>query len=483
MERAGFVSFVGAGPGDVGLIAAKGLDRIQDADVILYDRLVNPLLLETCGTHTSLVYCGKLPDRHLLRQEAINDLLLTYALEGKKVVRLKGGDPGVFGRVGEEIEALDKHNVTYEIIPGVTAGIGVPLYAGIPVTHRNLSTSFATVTGHNQKGTQTINWQALSEGVDTLAFYMGVKNLKEIATNLMKFGRDPNEPVKVIQWGTIGKQRTLTATLATVAEQVASENLSNPAITLVGQVAGLGSGQKSWFERQLLFQSQVLLARSSAVEGNLATRLQQLGAEVFQYPRWHVQSNSFPVQDDINEFDQILFQSHDSVNWFFDWLKEMKIDIRRIQAECFGSSFSIQQSLNEKGIQSQQLTEWKTEGKSLILGEQKPDKLDTNSTFVKTHDMKRYDQSNQTLKRMLEEDRIEVIVFPNAKSVAGVVDGALEAGMTAQQLSQIANVVCFGEASKRAAIEAGFLVSYVMPEPNFQSLFNWLIAQKEVVYK
>src|SRR6476620_435269 len=216
----GKVFLVGAGPGDIGLITVKGLEVIKQADVILYDRLANPKLLDFASVDCELIYCGKLPDRHTLRQDGINHLLVEKALEGKRVVRLKGGDPGIFGRVGEEAEALANEQIQYEIVPGISSGIAAPLYAGIPVTHRQFGETFAVVTAHDQskEGKPVLDWKALASGIDTIAFYMGVANLPYICENLMANGKSPDTPVILIQWGTFSRQKMLEGTLATIAD-------------------------------------------------------------------------------------------------------------------------------------------------------------------------------------------------------------------------------------------------------------------------
>lgn len=217
--KTGKVFLVGAGPGDIGLLTLKGLEAIQKADVILYDRLANPKLLEFSKDNCELIYCGKLPDRHILRQNHINELLVAKALEGKTVVRLKGGDPGVFGRVGEEAAVLAGYQIPFEIVPGVSSGMAVPLYAGIPVTHREYAESFAVVTAHDKSadGKPLLNWKSL-QGVDTIAFYMGVGNLPFICENLLQHGKPAETPVIMIQWGTFSRQKILQGTLANICD-------------------------------------------------------------------------------------------------------------------------------------------------------------------------------------------------------------------------------------------------------------------------
>jgi uroporphyrin-III C-methyltransferase len=228
---------VGAGPGDPELITVKALRCIQNADVILYDRLVNPELLKEANRDCQLIYCGKQPNYHTLQQETINHLLVKYTKQGKTVVRLKGGDPFVFGRGAEEVEALVAKGLQVEVVPGITAGIATPAYAGIPITHRELGSSFAVVTGHKPKGEPTdINWKSLATAVDTLAIYMGITNLSYICEELMKHGKNENTPVAIIQQGTTLAQRTVTGTLSSIVSVVKKEGIQNPAMVIVGEV-------------------------------------------------------------------------------------------------------------------------------------------------------------------------------------------------------------------------------------------------------
>jgi uroporphyrin-III C-methyltransferase len=250
----GKVYLVGAGPGDPELITVKGLTCIQQADVILYDRLVNEQLLQHAKEGADLIYCGKLPNYHTMQQETINHFLVKHAKKGKVVVRLKGGDPFIFGRGGEEAESLAKHNIPFEIVPGITSGIAAPAYAGIPVTHRDLSASFAIVTGHRREGKEdTTNWEALANGVDTLAIYMGVGNLPYIIDQLTTHGKSPQTPVALVQWGTLDDQRTVTGTLATIVDIVQQEQVTNPSMIVVGEVVGLRE-KLQWFETEEVVQ-------------------------------------------------------------------------------------------------------------------------------------------------------------------------------------------------------------------------------------
>ncbi|WP_160725958.1 uroporphyrinogen-III C-methyltransferase [Bacillus sp. USDA818B3_A] len=228
---------VGAGPGDPELITVKALNCIRKADVILYDRLVNPVLLNEAKRECEIIYCGKKPTHHTMKQEIINDLLVHYTSQGKNVVRLKGGDPFVFGRGAEEAEALAKHGLSFEVVPGITAGIAAPAYAGIPITHREYGNSFAVVTGHCAKGKPVdIDWESLAKAVDTIAIYMGIGNLSYICNQLISHGKNKNTPVAVIEQGTRDLQRTVIGTLNTITNVVEKESVQNPAMIVVGEV-------------------------------------------------------------------------------------------------------------------------------------------------------------------------------------------------------------------------------------------------------
>ncbi|MEI4830397.1 uroporphyrinogen-III C-methyltransferase [Bacillus sp. FJAT-53711] len=245
----GKVYIVGAGPGDPDLISVKGVKCIQQADVILYDRLVNKELLSYAKPEADLIYCGKLPNYHTMKQETIHAFLVKYAKKGKIVTRLKGGDPFVFGRGGEEAEALVKHGIPFEVVPGITAGIAASAYAGIPVTHRDASTSFAVVTGHRKEGAEEeVKWENLAKGVDTLAVYMGVSNLSYICEQLLKHGKSEHTPVAMIEWGTTASQRTITGTLGTIVSVAENEQIQNPSMIVIGEVVRFRE-KIHWFEQ------------------------------------------------------------------------------------------------------------------------------------------------------------------------------------------------------------------------------------------
>jgi len=248
----GKVYLVGAGPGDPDLITVKGLRCLKQADVILYDRLVNPELLKHAKEEAQLIYCGKLPHYHTMKQETINHLLVKYAKKGYQVVRLKGGDPFVFGRGGEEAEECLTHDVPFEIVPGITAGIAASAYAGIPVTHRGLSQSFAFITGHKAgEGAAEHQWFHLANGVDTICVYMGISHLSAITEQLIAHGKSPQTPIALVQWGTLSDQRTVVGTLETIEEQVKTKGISNPSMIVIGEVVRLHH-KLNWFSDEIV---------------------------------------------------------------------------------------------------------------------------------------------------------------------------------------------------------------------------------------
>ncbi|ARF17258.1 uroporphyrinogen-III C-methyltransferase [Sporosarcina ureae] len=246
----GFVYIVGAGPGDPKLLTIRGLECIQQADVILYDRLVNVELLQHAKADAELIYCGKEPGKHGMIQDEIHRALVQHASCGKQVLRLKGGDPFVFGRGAEEAAVLRQARIPFEIVPGITAGIAAPAYAGIPVTHRDHAASFAIVPGHGraEKGQDFLHWAALAQ-IDTVAFYMSVGNIGHITKSLIENGKDEKTPVAVIEWGTTEEQRTITGTLTTISQEIKKHHISNPSMILVGDVVGVRE-EIHWFEER-----------------------------------------------------------------------------------------------------------------------------------------------------------------------------------------------------------------------------------------
>ena len=336
MKR-GVVYLVGAGPGDPGLITVKGLRLLQAAEVLVYDHLVSERLVKEAPASAERIYVGKQGARHALEQDQIAQLLVAKAREGggRLVVRLKGGDPFVFGRGGEEALYLKEHRVPFEVVPGITAGIAAPAYAGIPVTHRGLTSTLAFVTGHENptKPESDIDWAKLATGIGTIVFYMGVKNLPKIVSQLIKHGRPKKTPVAVIRCGTRPDQQTVIGTLADIVQKAAG--VKPPAITLVGEVARLRKAL-SWFERRPLFGRRIVVTRSREQASELTVQLEELGAEVIEFPTIRIAPpDDFGPLDaairNASSFDWIIFTSANGVKSVFERCRALGLDIRSLK--------------------------------------------------------------------------------------------------------------------------------------------------------
>src|SRR5215217_7219808 len=289
---------------------------MEEADAVVYDRLAPDALLGYARPEAEKIYVGKKPGNPSMSQEEINALLVDLGRAGKTVVRLKGGDPYIFGRGGEEALALKKAGLPFEVVPGVTSGVAVPAYAGIPVTHRNVSTSVAFVTGHEDptKGSQDVDWENLANGADTLVLYMGVGRLEEISKGLIAGGRNPDTPVACVRWGTVPEQRTITGTLQDIADRVTEAGLKPPAIIVVGDVVALREKGLDWYERRPLFGRRVVVTRARAQAGELSADLEDLGAEVHEFPTIQIgPPEDFGSLDaairDLDSFSLIVFTS------------------------------------------------------------------------------------------------------------------------------------------------------------------------------
>lgn len=352
-----YVYLVGAGPGDEDLITLKGLRCIEKAEVILYDRLANSNLLKYKQPTAEVIDVGKAPDHHQYRQEEINQLLVSKAKEGKIVTRLKGGDPFVFGRGGEEAIALYEENIPFEVVPGITSAIAVPTYGGIPVTHRNVSTSFHVITGHEDptKENSTVNYEALAKLEGTLIFLMGVGHLKEITEKLIMHGKDKNTPAALIHRGTTARQKTVTGTLESIVEVAKNNDIKSPAIILIGDVVNLRP-QLNWLQQLPLQGKRVLVTRTRQQASDLSRRLKDLGAEVIEFPTIQIEApKNFEEIDaklcHLKEMQHIIFTSINGVQAFFERLKVLKIDIRKIgEAKIYAIGSATKEALEAKGV-------------------------------------------------------------------------------------------------------------------------------------
>jgi uroporphyrinogen III methyltransferase/synthase len=353
------IYLVGSGPGDPGLFTLKGLRCIREADAIVYDRLVPESLLAHAKPGAELIYVGKKPGEPSMPQEEINSLLVELGRAGKTVMRLKGGDPYVFGRGGEEALALVGAGIPFEVVPGVTSGIAAPAYAGIPVTHRGISASVAFVTGHEDpaKDHSDVDWNRIANGAETLVLYMGVGRLREISSELISAGRSPDTPVAVVRWGTIPEQRTVTGTLEDIADRVAEANLKPPAITVVGDVVSLREAGLDWYERRPLFGRRIVVTRARVQAGGLSVELERLGAEVLEFPAIEIRPpEDFEPLDaairDLDSFGWLIFTSVNGVEAFVRRLAHLGLDLRAVPrgAKIAAIGPTTAQKIREAGL-------------------------------------------------------------------------------------------------------------------------------------
>ena len=331
----GKVYLVGAGPGDYKLITLKALECIRKSDVIVYDRLANIEYLKEAKDNCEFINVGKESSNHLLPQDDINRLIADKALEGKIVTRLKGGDPYVFGRGGEEAELLRDENIDFEVVPGITSPIGGLCYAGIPITHRDHASSFHVITGHPRKDgkeTKEINWNALANLKGTLVFLMGIANLKNISENLIKEGKDKNTPVAFISWATRSNQRVVTATLENAYEVALKENVKPPTLIVVGTVVNLRE-KLNFFEEKPLFGKNIVVTRCRTQSSALAEKISDMGGNPIEVPTIKIQKveDNKELEAEINrikDYTYIIFSSKNAVDIFFEKLNDMGYDTR-----------------------------------------------------------------------------------------------------------------------------------------------------------
>ncbi len=331
------VYLVGAGPGDVGLITVRGRDLLGRADVIIYDNLASRELLNYAQADAEKIYVGKKVGSHSLPQDQINQLLIDKARNAPIVVRLKGGDPYVFGRGGEEAVALSDAGIRFEVVPGVTAGVAVPAYAGIPVTHRDFASDLAFITGHEDASrteTSQIDWPSLGKWRGTLAFYMGVKNLPFITEKLIAHGMAPETPSAIIHQGTTPAQKTVTANLTQLPQAAKDAKIKPPALIIVGNVVSLRDKLK-WFENRPLFGKKIVVTRARAQASDLVEQLHQLGADVLEFPTIRIEPPTemeplYQAVEKLAQYDWLIFTSVNGVDSFFNALGQKGRDARAL---------------------------------------------------------------------------------------------------------------------------------------------------------
>src|ERR1044071_2599469 len=337
MKQSGIVYLVGAGPGDAGLLTLRGAELLNRADVVVYDALVNPELLRLAPKSAEIIYGGKRSKEHAIPQNELNLLLIAKAREGKTVVRLKGGDPYVFGRGGEEAEQLADAGIPFEVVPGVSSFVAVPNYAGVPLTHRDFCSKLTLITGHEDpaKESSTIDWGQVATTPGTKVIMMGTERIGQIAETLMTHGTPGETPVAMVRWGTTGRQQSIEGTLATIADTVAREKIGPPTVAVIGEVVKLRK-KLNWFERRPLFHERIVVTRARGQAANLLTqKFEELGAEVLEVPTIRIEppTRREAVVDallTLNSYDWLVFTSPNGVTTFFDYFFRQFHDMRDI---------------------------------------------------------------------------------------------------------------------------------------------------------
>ena len=495
MGNKGKVYLVGAGPGDPGLITVKGLKCLAEADVIVYDHLIDQGLLSGAKEGAELIYVGKKAGAHTLSQEEINAVLLVKADQGKMVVRLKGGDPFILGRGGEEAEALAANNIPFEVVPGVTAAVAAPAYAGIPLTHRRLSSSFAVATGHEESS-------AISKlASDTLVFLMGVANLTSIASKLTQGGLSPTTPAALIQWGTTPRQKVIQGTLGNIALVAREENITPPAVLVVGKVVELGH-KLSWFDERSkpLFGKRVLVTREESRTRKLRRLLEFEGAWPIEVPAIKIKAIPDQYLGDIilrfPDFNWLILTSVNGVQALFDHLYRNDMDVRKLSnlsicaigsataeslrqrglvADLVPSQYTSQgilDSFRERGIDGQRV---------LLLRSQlaNPDlpqgllRLGAQVEEMAIYHVLPASTTDEETRRLLAQEKIDVITFTSPSTIKGLL--ALVGGDVA--ILNEALVACLGPVTATQARKVGLKVDVMAKKHTMEGLVEALVER------
>ena len=477
----GKVYLVGTGPGDYKLLTLKALDCIKEAQVLVYDRLINQEYLKLAGPDVELIYVGKASSHHTMTQDEINEVLAVKAQEGKIVTRLKGGDPYVFGRGGEEGEYLFDRHIDFEVVPGITSAIGGLCYAGIPITHRDYTQSFHVVTGHLKDETKdTINWNALAAMNGTLVFLMGLSNLNKICTNLIKEGMQVDTPAAVINWATRANQKVAVGTLGTIQEEVEKANLTSPSLIVVGKVVQLRN-QLNFFEKRPLFGQNIIVTRSRTQSSELKAKLMELGANVFEIPTIEIQPRQNEEIDiklgNLKAYSYLVFGSQNAVSLFFERLYALGKDARSLgetkvvavgsaTAKCL-EAYGIKVDLVPERFTQESVAQLlkqnlKKEDKVLLVqGNLARDVLYTqlNSTYsvdtLVLYDTILNENSKNTLKQLLNTERIDWITFTSSSTAKNFM-ALLE--NEAQEKVKAIKCISIGEVTSKAMRDLGLAV-------------------------
>lgn len=511
---AGRVYLVGAGPGDARLITVKGLACIKKADVVVYDRLANPSLLKSMKPGAEKVYVGKRPDRHTMKQEEINQLLVDLALTGKTVTRLKGGDPTIFGRVGEEAELLRQNGIAYEIVPGITSAISVPAYAGIPVTHRDYASALSIITGHESpdKLDHSIQWDKVTNATGTLIFMMGVAKIGYISRQLIKHGRSPDTPVALVRWGTRAEQATLTGTLTDIEQKVQEAGFQPPAVIVVGEVV-LQREHLKWAESLPLFGKRILVTRSRAQASELVEKIEDLGGEPYEFPviETRMPQNAADRQqvqhamEQLAAYDWVFFTSVNGVEYFFEHLNQLGLDVRSLhKARIAAVGPATKAELQRKGLVSETLPDqFQAEGLAETFGEHLqagqnvllprgnlarawlPEFLRNKGLHVTEavmYETVATGEDDEEFLKLLEEGGIHAVTFTSSSTVRNLLEMLGRMGI-AQPAAALRNsaIACIGPVTAKTAEEAGLKVTMLAEEATLDSLVDALCTWNQEI--
>jgi len=499
--KKGTVYLVGAGPGDYRLITLKGFQCIKSADVIVHDRLADPRLLSFARPDVELIYVGKEANRHTMRQEAINQLLVDRAKEQKSVLRLKGGDPYVFGRGGEEALYCTENGIPFEEVPGITSAIAVAAYAGIPVTHRGIASSFSVITGHEDpaKTETSIRWNSLATGTDTLIFLMGMENIQYITRQLVANGRPNTTPVAVVRWGTKPEQDVLVGTLATIDQLVQEQNFQPPAIIIVGEVVKLRDRLR-WFDNRPLFGKRIVVTRARAQTSDLIELLEAYGAECLQCPTIRIEAlDNYQVLDhaisELDTYQWIIFTSVNGVDHFYKRLAKAGKDSRalgKVKIAAIGGPTALK--LMKQGIRADFVPEeFRAEGllagfqddltgvrvlipraeeaREILPGELRKRGADVNvapayRTVITA-------EETDILEAALQKGQVNVITFTSSSTVTNFLE--MLGGKDIARLLEGVLIAAIGPITADTAREAGLRVDVVAREYTIKGLTEAIV--------
>ena len=498
----GMVYLVGAGPGDPGLITVKGLSCVRRADVVVADFLADDRLVAEAPGHAE---CIRVPWRPS-RQAEINDLLVRHSRAGRTVVRLKGGDPFVFGRGGEEGLHLQRAGIPFEVVPGITAAVAVPAYAGIPVTHREITSSMTVVTGHvaPDRDRTDLDWEALSKRIGTLIFYMGARNLPFIAERLIEHGRPKDTPVALIQWGTTAEQRTLVGTLDDIVSRASTASFTPPVLIVVGEVVALRP-QLDWFETKPLFGVRALVTRARDQAGELSESLVRQGAEPVEAPLIRIEApDDWSAVDaalaDLSGFDHVVFTSRNAVEAFFSRLNHQDLDARAlggVRVAAVGRATAG--TLRSRGIEADDQPEVFRAEKLVeaLAGER--DLRDARILFPAADIAGPAVEEGLTaagasvtrvtvyrtvlaaglpddIASMLEDGKIHLAVFASSSAVSAFAKAAGPDGP--QRWTRGVRIACIGPSTAETAAEAGLSVDIVPGQATVPALVDAIVRDR-----